>query len=461
MADAPLLTELETRLEALIEPLASGNGAGLSAAREALRATLTRHGLDSGQATELGERILAAFQTGLGAGDAPAGLVKAIALSTVNTLESPHTQQDNPTQTLERALATGDGVTNLPPSYRAALQEALHQGQGAENAASSATRQQEAYVAMGLRQVVPVDTPDGLATGLANGSGEAETALRTLVAGMNREQAGVFMRVFQDAINRGMDLREALALAGAFLNSHDQLVAAQQVGLSPAQKLAAALASGKEIDAALAETGLSASDADGFFAALGNGADPAQAARDARQFQQAMALTRERHTLPETPADRLLQAMASGQDAARAIEAGLPGEDPQGREAFIATLTRHLELGNAPDTALGLARHAAAAASEAARQSDQPLTREEQLVAMMATGRNLESLVTAESESVLQNFTHALARGEPTMTAMTDAREIRAALEPYQPVASSWEAPPPPDTDGFPEAPPPSPTVIA
>ncbi|MBF0126341.1 MAG: hypothetical protein HQM02_03930 [Magnetococcales bacterium] len=449
MPTASLNVELETRLAGLIEHLANGDGTALTASRKELIDLFARQGVSADQATALGREIIDQFLTGLGGGATPEHLFQRLVQSTANTLEGLRSGGGDPVQTLETALAGGNGLAELLAevggeqdrnTFPSVLQQALHNGEGGAAATRSANHHRASVEEMSVRQVVPVDTPDGLATGLATGLQQADQALRALVAAMNPEQSALFMKVFENAINQGMDLREALALASRFLDAHDKLSTAQHVKLSPAEKLAAALASGQEIAAAMGGIGMpdaggEKSSAEGILTALANGADPGMAVLGAQQMQHSLTFLQKQHALPLSSADRLVQALASGEDARQMLD-GMTSAEVQERAAFIATLSHALERGTPFPLAMQEARNTATLALELTQHATQPMSREEQMVAAMASGDDLERLLAESAPNGdagpfspwMQSFSTALAQGLTTSDALSDSREYVMTL---------------------------------
>jgi|GEM_PF-5414668 len=251
LTSSPLVDQLAT----FVEVLSSGNIDAIVAGKKALTDTLLQQGISPDQAETLGAQVLENFVTSLGQGDSTSQAAQGVIRGAENAVETLRANPENPTQSLAAALASGQGLQEQlaatggkdgqSGAFLAAIQQALQSGQGVESAINTAKLQQQAAQQAADNQAVQVDTPDGLAIGLALGLGQAENALTALVAGMSEEETAVFLKAFQDAISRGMDLRASLALAKQFSDRVLQTSADQHVELSPADRLAAALSDGK------------------------------------------------------------------------------------------------------------------------------------------------------------------------------------------------------------------------
>ncbi|MBF8273651.1 MAG: Hemolysin-type calcium-binding region, partial [Magnetococcales bacterium] len=445
LTSSPLVDQLAT----FVEVLSSGNIDAIVAGKKALTDTLLQQGISPDQAETLGAQVLENFVTSLGQGDSTSQAAQGVIRGAENAVETLRANPENPTQSLAAALASGQGLQEQlaatggkdgqSGAFLAAIQQALQSGQGVESAINTAKLQQQAAQQAADNQAVQVDTPDGLAIGLALGLGQAENALTALVAGMSEEETAVFLKAFQDAISRGMDLRASLALAKQFSDRVLQTSADQHVELSPADRLAAALSDGKNATEALSEAGLQNGGDDnaaslGFVAALAAGDNPTQAAQIVGQIKTMLAQIQNQQVVPLSPADRLAMALSSGgQEAQSALEKMMPA-DQQGANAFIATLSQTMERGIPPGVALSHAQAAQTSVATVEKNSSLPTTPADQAMVAMATGKNIAALSAelsksgpSEAAAFMQTFTQMLAQGISQSAAMSQANQVAAA----------------------------------
>ncbi|MBF0428503.1 MAG: hypothetical protein HQL94_06230, partial [Magnetococcales bacterium] len=448
MNTSAITSLLTDQLTAFIEYMAAGDGPAMAAAQKAIATALSQQGISLEQAETIGQQLLVNFLTGLERGEFSEQMIQELVAGVVLTVESIYANDIDAAQSLDVALASGVGVNNHLiqaggdeeqfTAFQAGIQEALQNKQGIKAAVKSAQQQQESVHSIVVDQVVPVDTPDGLAMGLALGMKYAEKALQALVVGMPEEQAAAFLRMFQESIAQGMDLRAAFALSSQYASQYAQDTANRQVALSPEARLAAALASGKDMASALQDAGMQHSNDNGsslqaFTAALAAGVTPVQAALVVQQTQTAITQLQTQMVVPLSSADRLAMALASGVQIQNALDK--VSSNGEGANVFLATLSQALEQGTSMSQAMNTAQSVSTTSATLAQNASVPVSPADQLMVALASGNNAATLLAEVSKSnpegsaaFLQTFAQALSQGSNPGVAMSSAKEISTAL---------------------------------
>ncbi|MBF0190716.1 MAG: cadherin domain-containing protein, partial [Magnetococcales bacterium] len=448
MPTAPLSASLAQQLTEFVAHLASGDGEAIAAAQKGLEATFAQQGVSPEQASALGQQLMGQFLSGLDRGDSPTEAAQGVSQGAEQVVETVRTTTGNTGATgaasnaLEVALASGAGLDALASGgggtsgsgdgdaaiFYAALVEALQSGKKIDAAVQTARKQQEAVKEAAAQQ----EAAAGESAPVDSQSVEA------LVAGMSAEQAALFLEAYQNALSQGLDPRAALTLAGQFVERHVESQTAQNVALTPAERLAAALAGGLDSGEALREAGLghAASDptaAQGFMAALAVGANPLQAGQLAQQIQSASEQLQARQSVPLSAADQLAMALANGIQAQGALDALLPAGG-QGNQAFLAALTQSLGSGGSMGSALQSAQSASNTAVSNAQQSAVPVSPADQLMTALASGENAAQVLAEATKSdpgggaaFLQGLTQALSQGSDAASALNEAQQAAAS----------------------------------
>ncbi|MBF0272409.1 MAG: cadherin domain-containing protein, partial [Magnetococcales bacterium] len=443
MPTAPLSATLAQQLTEFVAHLASGDGQAIAAAQQGLAETFAQQGISPEQAAALGQQLVGQFLSGLGSGNAPSDVANGVSQGAENAVETVRATAGNTADntghatapSLESVLATGVGLSGVSPEsgregaavFYAALVEALQSGKPIDVAVQAAKQQQEAVNAAAEQQQAAA----------AESAPVDAQSVETLVAGMSAEQAALFLEAYQNALSQGLDPRAAMTLAGQFVERHAESAAAQNVELTPAERLAAALAGGHESGDALRAAGMGNASSDptaaqGFMNALASGSNPAQAGQEAQQIQSAAEQIQTQQSVPLSAADQLAMALANGVQAQSVLDALMPAGG-QGNQAFLAALTQSLGSGGSVGSAIQSAQSASNTAVSNAQQSSVPVSAANQLMTALASGENAAQVLAEATKNdpgggaaFLQSLTQALSKGGDPATALKEAQQAAA-----------------------------------
>ncbi|MBF0262218.1 MAG: hypothetical protein HQL97_10350, partial [Magnetococcales bacterium] len=437
MADTTLSATLAKQLSALAVLMATGDGEALASAQKTLQETLGQQGLSPEQVKAVGESLMGDLLAGLGRGDSPEQAAQGVASGAGNLLQTVQRADAQAAQSLESALASGQGVGALnaaaekggqTEAFQSALIQALQSGQPLNAALKQAREVQKAAVAK--------ETEDREQA--AREPVSEQHLLETMLAGMTEEQAALFLKAYQDGMARGLDPRAALSQAGQISEQHARVLAESHVEVPAAMRLAQALSSGQDAQKMLREAGISQGDgqsatADGFTRSLVSGADPTKAMQALQQIQSAVSHLESQQSVPISAADRLAMALANGAEAQNTLNALNPAGG-QGNQAFLATLTQALSQGAPVTSAMQSAQSAGTASNALAQSASVPITPANQLMAALASGGQGASTAIAQAsqgggaEAFAQALNQALSQGGGDAAgAIQSARESQAA----------------------------------
>ncbi|MEO5346712.1 MAG: hypothetical protein H7834_10095, partial [Magnetococcus sp. YQC-9] len=435
MADVTLAATLAKQLSTLVGLMASGDGEAIASAQKALQESLSQQGLAPEQAKAVGETLLGNLLAGLGRGDSPEQAAQGVAQGAGRLVETVRQADAHAAQSLESALASGQGGDGLNlaagkgggnEAFQSALIQALQNGQGLNAAVKLAKQQQSVAQEHEQAERAASDKEPQ----------SPQHQLATMLAGMSEEQSAFFLKAYQDALARGLDPRAALKMAEQFAEQHQRIQAEQHVEVPPAMRLAQALASGQNTQKALKEAGISHADehsatSQGFTKALSSGSDPVKAAQAVEQIQSAVSHLESQQSVPISAANRLAMALANGVEAQNSLNALLSGG--QGNQAFLSTLTQSLAQGAPITSAMQSAQSAGSSATNLAQNSSVPINSANQLMAALASGGQSASTAIAQAskgggaEAFAQALNQALSQGGSADAAVQSARESQSA----------------------------------
>ncbi|MGB0722882.1 MAG: hypothetical protein ACPGU7_10860, partial [Gammaproteobacteria bacterium] len=232
-------------------------------------------------------------------------------------------------------------------------------------------------------QAVPLSAADRLAAALAaGGDGDA------IPDGPGGE---AFIAALEAGLADGGVPSDVLADANAASDAATRQEAVQDVPLSPAQALAAALSAGGDAGEALAAAGLAGGDGlagEGVAAALADalafGQTPGEALSGAQETAASLAEQEQAQEVPLSPADQMIAALAG---AAGDPGAALPSAGETGAEVgedFAQQLVAALADGTPPGAAVEEAASASSARQQTEQQQSVPV--QDPVVAAMSGG---------------------------------------------------------------------------
>ncbi len=217
---------------------------------------------------------------------------------------------------LAQALANGENVSDIlaeaggGDAFAAALEEALASGVDSGAAVAQADEAQAQQLADAAQQSVPLSAADQLAASLA--SGEDMDAIMAQIDGNE-----AFAAALQESLAEGAAPDSALESGGQAAAAADAIASEQGVPVSPADKLAASLASGEDVSEALAEAGGGEAFGEELAAALADGQSPSESVAQANAAQDVAETVAQEQSVPADPA---AAALAQGGDAAKGVD---------------------------------------------------------------------------------------------------------------------------------------------
>ncbi len=306
--------------DALLAAIASGNGV-----EEAVSRVVAEMGGDMSEADS--DRVEGVFldelQAALSRGESPDAAVAAASQAAetgLDSLKQAEVPVDNPVLS---ALAGGENVGDAladaaqrsggdADAFIDGLENALADGADANQAMNDA--QQAAADSAQARQdsEVELGAADQLAAALASGQ-KVDEAL---------EQTGggdAFASALEDALANGAGAGDAMAQADDAQARQDAVAQEQSVPLSPADQLAASLASGENVDQAMQAAGGDDTFAASLEQSLAEGAAPDAAMQSGQQASANAQETQQQQSVPLSPADQLAASLASGQQVDEAL----------------------------------------------------------------------------------------------------------------------------------------------
>ncbi len=434
--------------DALLAAIASGNGV-----EEAVSRVVAEMGGDMSEADS--DRVEGVFldelQAALSRGESPDAAVAAASQAAetgLDSLKQAEVPVDNPVLS---ALAGGENVGDAladaaqrsggdADAFIDGLENALADGADANQAINDA--QQAAADSAQARQdsEVELGAADQLAAALASGQ-KVDEAL---------EQTGggdAFASALEDALANGAGAGDAMAQADDAQARQDAVAQEQSVPLSPADQLAASLASGENVDQAMQAAGGDDTFAASLEQSLAEGAAPDAAMQSGQQASANAQETQQQQSVPLSPADQLAASLASGQQVDEALQ------NAGGGDAFGSELEASLAAGETPDQSMASAGAAQQSADTTSSQQEVPADPAVQALAQGggASGQDLADAVADVTGTTGEPAPQSTQSGEPaapTQTAETTGgtgeqpAQQGAGSEPQAPATQSAEAQP-------------------
>ena len=306
-ADAQLTSQQQASVpveNSILSSLANGDNVG-DALSDAAR-------LAGGDANAFADNLEAALSQGMGADDALADATQA-ATDTAAAKQAGEVDLDAAGR-LAQSLAQGENVANAlqeaggGEAFAATLEQSLAAGNDAGQALAEADSAQQQQDANADAQSVPLSAADKLAAALANGA-DAETLAQLSGNSDFADALEQSLASGESPVNAMNDAQQAAQEAAA-------VAQAQDVPLSPADQLAASLASGDNVDDAMANAGQGDAFGEELISSLADGQAPGDALAGAADAQQAADTTSQNQSVPSDPA---ATALAQGGDAAKDV----------------------------------------------------------------------------------------------------------------------------------------------
>lgn len=359
--------QVQSPADALLAAIASGQGVEEAVSR------VVGDMIANGDAPQEPAAIEAAFlselQDALAQGNSPQAALDSASVAAEAQLTSQQQASVPVENSILSSLANGDNVGDaLSDAARLAggdanafadnLEAALSQGMGADDALDDATQAATDTAAAKQAGEVDLDAAGRLAQSLAQGEN---------VANALQEAGGgeAFAATLEQSLAAGNDAGQALAEADIAQQQQDANANAQSVPLSPADKLAAALANGADAET-LSQLSGNSDFADALEQSLASGDSPANAMNDAQQAAQEAAAVAQAQGVPLSPADQLAASLASGDNVDDAMANAGQGD------AFGEELISSLADGQAPGDALAGAADAQQAADTTSQNQSVP-----------------------------------------------------------------------------------------
>ncbi|WP_420417843.1 tandem-95 repeat protein [Pacificispira sp.] len=434
--------------DALLAAIASGNGV-----EEAVGRVVAEMGGDMSEADS--DRVEGVFldelQAALSRGESPDAAVAAASQAAetgLDSLKQAEVPVDNPVLS---ALAGGENVGDAladaaqrsggdADAFIDGLENALADGADANQAMNDA--QQAAADSAQARQdsEVELGAADQLAAALASGQ-KVDEAL---------EQTGggdAFASALEDALANGAGAGDAMAQADDAQARQDAVAQEQSVPLSPADQLAASLASGENVDQAMQAAGGDDTFAASLEQSLAEGAAPDAAMQSGQQASANAQETQQQQSVPLSPADQLAASLASGQQVDEALQ------NAGGGDAFGSELEASLAAGETPDQSMASAGAAQQSADTTSSQQEVPADPAVQALAQGggASGQDLADAVADVTGTTGEPAPQSTQSGEPTAPTQTaettggtgeQPAQQGAGSEPQAPATQSAETQP-------------------
>ncbi|MEQ8829106.1 MAG: tandem-95 repeat protein [Alphaproteobacteria bacterium] len=434
--------------DALLAAIASGNGV-----EEAVSRVVAEMGGDMSEADS--DRVEGVFldelQAALSRGESPDAAVAAASQAAetgLDSLKQAEVPVDNPVLS---ALAGGENVGDAladaaqrsggdADAFIDGLENALADGADANQAMNDA-QQAAADSAQARRDSeVELGAADQLAAALASGQ-KVDEAL---------EQTGggdAFASALEDALANGAGAGDAMAQADDAQARQDAVAQEQSVPLSPADQLAASLASGENVDQAMQAAGGDDTFAASLEQSLAEGAAPDAAMQSGQQASANAQETQQQQSVPLSPADQLAASLASGQQVDEALQ------NAGGGDAFGSELEASLAAGETPDQSMASAGAAQQSADTTSSQQEVPADPAVQALAQGggASGQDLADAVADVTGTTGEPAPQSTQSGEPTAPTQTaettggtgeQPAQQGAGSEPQAPATQSAETQP-------------------
>ncbi|MDW3204214.1 MAG: tandem-95 repeat protein [Alphaproteobacteria bacterium] len=379
--------------DALLAAIASGNGVEEAVSRVVAEMGGDMNDAQSGQVENV---FLDELQSSLARGDSPDAAVNSAtqaAQTGLQSLQQAEVPVDNPVLS---ALAGGENVDEVlqdaaqrsggdADAFINGLEDSLANGTNANQAMNDA--QQAAVDSAQARQdaEVELNAADQLAAALASGD-SVDQALGQTGGG------DAFAAALEDALANGAGAGEAMNQADQAQQQQNTVAQQQSVPLSPADQMAASLASGENVDQVMQAAGGNENFAAALEQSLADGAAPSDAMQSGQQAANAAQQTAQQQSVPLSPADQMAASLASGNNVDQTLsQAG-------GGDAFGAELEAALANGQSPDQSMAQAGAAQQAANTAASQQNVPADPAMQALAQGGGGASGQEMANAISE---------------------------------------------------------------
>ncbi|MDF1749253.1 MAG: tandem-95 repeat protein, partial [Alphaproteobacteria bacterium] len=307
-ADAQLLSQQQSSVpieNSILSSLANGENVG-DALSDAARAA-------GGDANAFADGLEAALSQGMGADDALADARQA-ATDTEAAKQDGDVDLDAAGR-LAQSLAQGSDVAGAlqnaggGEAFASTLEQSLASGTDAGQALAEADAAQQQQAANADAQSVPLSAADRLAAALANGI-DMET-----LAQLSGDSA--FADALEQSLASGQSPLDAMKDAQQAAEQAAAVAEAQDVPLSPADQLAASLASGENVDQAMDNAGQGQAFGEELISSLADGQTPGDAMTGAVDAQQSADATSQNQSVPSDPS---ATALAQGGDAAQGVD---------------------------------------------------------------------------------------------------------------------------------------------